>query len=183
MLHADDFFNGLRQTPMNYLYIYNNITAVILHPYWRDSHGCCLSQDAPVQTQVRQALARPRVAHALRPNAASSQRITSDLRSMKWSNRRDERYRIVSSHRTGLSVTAEQQSLPTDASESTGNSGKDESKSWGQIQVVDLLHEDSELDKLSGKVSLTSLIQHWPIFYTRSFIFLCFNSSNLNSNR
>uniref|UniRef100_A0A3P8VBG3 Probable RNA polymerase II nuclear localization protein SLC7A6OS n=1 Tax=Cynoglossus semilaevis TaxID=244447 RepID=A0A3P8VBG3_CYNSE len=110
------------------------------------------TQDAPVQTQVRQALARPRVAHALRPNAASSQRITSDLRSMKWSNRRDERYRIVSSHRTGLSVTAEQQSLPTDASESTGNSGKDESKSWGQIQVVDLLHEDSELDKLSGKM-------------------------------
>ncbi|MEQ2208717.1 hypothetical protein XENOCAPTIV_012603, partial [Xenoophorus captivus] len=49
-------------------------------------------------TQVRQALARPRTAHALRPSAASSQRIIGDLRSTKWSARREERYRILSSH-------------------------------------------------------------------------------------
>uniref|UniRef100_A0A3Q2CBT7 Solute carrier family 7 member 6 opposite strand n=1 Tax=Cyprinodon variegatus TaxID=28743 RepID=A0A3Q2CBT7_CYPVA len=41
------------------------------------------TQDAPVQTQVRHALARPRAAHALRPSAASSQRIIGDLRSTK----------------------------------------------------------------------------------------------------
>lgn len=116
-------------------------------------------QDAPVQTQVRQALARPRMAHALRPSAASSQRIIGDLRSTKWSTRREERYRIVSSHRTGLSSPAEQQASPTDVPEDAGETAKEQDKCWalGEIQVVDLLHEDVEdKDKFSGKVS-------WPL--------------------
>ncbi|GAA6225906.1 probable RNA polymerase II nuclear localization protein SLC7A6OS [Lates japonicus] len=89
------------------------------------------TQDAPVQTQVRQALARPRMAHALRPSAASSQRILGDLRSTKWSTRREERYRLLSSHRTGLSSPAEQQSPQTDVSESAGEAGKEQDKCWG----------------------------------------------------
>ncbi len=118
-------------------------------------------QDAPVQTQVRQALARPRMAHALRPSAASSQRIIGDLRSTKWSTRREERYRIVSSHRTGLSGPAEQQPLQTDAPEEVEEAGKEQDK-WGpgEIQVVDLLHEDAEdRDKSSGKVSYCSWLE------------------------
>lgn len=114
-------------------------------------------QDAPVQTQVRQALARPRMAHALRPSAASSQRIIGDLRSTKWSTRREERYRILSSHRTGLSSPAGQQNSQTDASEDVEKTGKEEEKCWGlgEIQVVDLLHENLEdQDKSSGKVKL-----------------------------
>ncbi|XP_044037838.1 probable RNA polymerase II nuclear localization protein SLC7A6OS [Siniperca chuatsi] len=112
------------------------------------------TQDAPVQTQVRQALARPRMAHALRPSAASSQRITGDLRSTKWSTRREERYRILSSHRTGLSNPAEQQTPQIDASEGVEETGKEQGKCWGlgEIQVVDLIHEDvEEQDKSSGK--------------------------------
>ncbi|XP_062245886.1 probable RNA polymerase II nuclear localization protein SLC7A6OS [Platichthys flesus] len=112
------------------------------------------TQDAPVQTRVRQALARPRVAHALRPSAASSQRITGDLRGSKWSTRREERYRILSSHRTGLPSPADQQSLQTDASESAEESGKEQDKCLGpcEIQVVDLEHEDvEEQGKSSGK--------------------------------
>ncbi|XP_026233830.1 probable RNA polymerase II nuclear localization protein SLC7A6OS [Anabas testudineus] len=111
------------------------------------------TQDAPVQTQVRQALARPRMAHALRPSAASSQRIIRDLRSTKWSTRREERYRILSSHRTGLSSPAEQQNSQTDASEDVEKAGK-EDKCWGlgEIQVVDLVHENLEdQDKSPGK--------------------------------
>lgn len=78
----------------------------------RPPHGVPSSpfQDAPVQTEVRQALARPRVAHALRPSANSSQRIFSDLRSAKLGIRREERYRILSSHRTTAGLT-----LPTHA--------------------------------------------------------------------
>lgn len=112
-------------------------------------------QDAPVQTQVRQALARPRMAHALRPSAASSQRIIGDLRSTKWSTRREERYRILSSHRTGLTSPAEQQPPQTDASEDAEEAGKEQDKcGLGEIQVVDLVHEDVEnQDKSSGKVS------------------------------
>ncbi|XP_054470653.1 probable RNA polymerase II nuclear localization protein SLC7A6OS [Anoplopoma fimbria] len=110
------------------------------------------TQDAPVQTQVRQALARPRLAHALRPSAASSQRISGDLRSSKWSTRREERYRILSSHRAGLAAPAEQPSLDTDASESAGESGeeKDTCLGLGAFQVVDLVHEDVE-DKDKNK--------------------------------
>ncbi|XP_073320929.1 probable RNA polymerase II nuclear localization protein SLC7A6OS [Pagrus major] len=110
------------------------------------------TQDSPVQTQVRQALARPRMAHALRPSAASSQRIIGDLRSTKWSTRREERYRILSSHRTGLSSPAEQQTPQTDASGDVEEIGKEQDKSWGlgEIQVVDLLHENGE-DQSSGK--------------------------------
>ncbi|KAL3992627.1 myelin-oligodendrocyte glycoprotein [Sarotherodon galilaeus] len=113
------------------------------------------TQDAPVQTQVRHALARPRTAHALRPSAASSQRILGDLRSTKWSTRREERYRILSSHRAGLSAPAEQQTPQMGASECVEETGKETDKCWGlgEIQVVDLIHEDGEdQDKPSGKI-------------------------------
>ncbi|KAK2919690.1 probable RNA polymerase II nuclear localization protein SLC7A6OS [Channa argus] len=112
------------------------------------------TQDAPVQTQVRQALARPRMAHALRPSAASAQRIIGDLRSTKWNARREERYRLLSSHRTGLASPAEQQNSQTDSSESVEKTGKEEDKCWGlvEIQVVDLIHENLEnQDNSSGK--------------------------------
>lgn len=99
------------------------------------------------------------MAHALRPSAASSQRIIGDLRSTKWSTRREERYRILSSHRTGLSTPAEQQNsqTETDASEDVEKTDKEEEKCWGlgEIQVVDLIHENlEEQDKSSGKVKL-----------------------------
>jgi len=118
---------------------------------------CPRPQDVPVQTQVRQALARPRMAHALRPSAASSQRVAGDLRSTKWSTRREERYRILSSHRSGLSSPAEQQTPRTEASESAGETEDEPDKCLvlGEIQVVDLLHEDMEDvedDKSPGKV-------------------------------
>uniref|UniRef100_A0A146YEX1 Probable RNA polymerase II nuclear localization protein SLC7A6OS n=1 Tax=Fundulus heteroclitus TaxID=8078 RepID=A0A146YEX1_FUNHE len=102
------------------------------------------TQDAPVQTQVRQALARPRAAHALRPSAASSQRIIGDLRSTKWSTRREERYRILSSNRAGLSRSAEQETPQTEAAEAVDDSRTDKSWGLGEIQVVDLIHEDEE---------------------------------------
>lgn len=93
------------------------------------------------------------MAHALRPSAASSQRIIGDLRSTKWSTRREERYRIISSHRAGLSSPAEQQNPQTDAPEGVEETGKEKDKCLG-LQVVDLLHENVEdQEKSSGKVS------------------------------
>ncbi|XP_032371409.1 probable RNA polymerase II nuclear localization protein SLC7A6OS [Etheostoma spectabile] len=111
------------------------------------------TQDAPVQTQVRQALARPRMAHALRPSAATSQRIIGGLRSTKWSTRREERYRILSSHRTGLSSSAEQQTDHTEAADGVEETGKEQDKCLGlcAIQVVDLLHEEVEDQDKSSK--------------------------------
>ncbi|XP_061748334.1 probable RNA polymerase II nuclear localization protein SLC7A6OS [Nerophis ophidion] len=111
------------------------------------------TQDAPVQTQVRQALARPRVAHALRPSANSSQRIFGDLRSAKCGVRRDERYRILSSHRAGLSPLAPPRNQRAGDGVEDGG-GKKLDKGLGEIQVVDLVHEDlPEQDKALGKSS------------------------------
>lgn len=125
---------------------------------WAPHHLCSCHQDAPVQAQVRQVLARPRMAHALRPSTASSQRIIGDLRSTKWSTRREERYRVISSHRTGLSSTAEQQSSLTDAPDGVKETKKEQDKCWGlhEIQVVDVVHEnveDQDMNKDKDKVS------------------------------
>lgn len=110
-----------------------------------------------MQAQVRQALARPRVAHALRPSATSTQRVVGDLRSTKWSTRREARYRVVSSLRSGISEVAEQQKDPQTESPN-GENEQEKSLVLGKIQVVDLLHENTEdEDKLSSsKVSFVS---------------------------
>ncbi|XP_048040170.1 probable RNA polymerase II nuclear localization protein SLC7A6OS [Megalobrama amblycephala] len=108
-----------------------------------------VSQDAPVQPHVREALARPRLAHhALRPSQGSSQRIIGDLRSVKWSTRREERYRILSSHRAGL---------PTEPTPARGGEENDGSQtenrddlSLGEVQVFDIVHEDDDV-KVPGK--------------------------------
>ena len=122
------------------------------------------SQDAPVQAQVREALARPRVAHALRPSATSSQRIVGDLRSAKWSTRREERYRILSGHRAGLSA-AEGRPVELVGRGSVGGGDDDpaaaadgeelKEKAWalGKLQVVDLLCEHAEDQGMQDKVS------------------------------
>lgn len=84
-------------------------------------------------------MARPRVAHALRPSAGSSQRVTGNLRSAKWSGRREERYRVVSRSRSALLDSPEARG--TEASAQDPEKGR---KCTGEIQVVDLLHEDVE---------------------------------------
>lgn len=115
------------------------------------------SQDAPVQAQVCQALARPRVAHALRPSATSAQRVVGDLRSAKWSTRREARYRVLSSLRGGISEVDEQQQQQDSQAESP-NEEKEKNLGLGKFQVVDLLQENAEdEDKLnSSKVGFLS---------------------------
>ncbi|XP_076880063.1 putative RNA polymerase II nuclear localization protein SLC7A6OS [Brachyhypopomus gauderio] len=102
------------------------------------------SQDAPVQTHVREVLSRPRLAHALRPSHGSSQRVITDLRSAKWSTRREERYRILSSHRAGL--PEERRGQENDAQEEA-----EPRLSLGDVQVFDLVQEEDEDDKAPCK--------------------------------
>lgn len=105
-------------------------------------------QDAPVQTHVREALARPRLAHhALRPSQGSAQRIIGDLRSVKWSTRREERYRILTSHRAGLPPEPAPVREETDDSQTENN----DSQPLGEVQVFDIVHEDDD-GKMPGKV-------------------------------
>ncbi|XP_041753964.1 probable RNA polymerase II nuclear localization protein SLC7A6OS [Coregonus clupeaformis] len=106
------------------------------------------SQDAPVQTQVREALARPRMAHAQRPSAGSSQRIVGDLRSAKWNTRREERYRILSSHRAGLPAEQPLSTQPEPTEEEPGKNAW----SLGEYQVFDIIQEDGDQDKAPSKL-------------------------------
>lgn len=81
------------------------------------------------------------MAHALRPSAGSSHRIIGNLRNAKLSSRREERYKIISRSRTELLDAPEPQKPVADVPvEETGKGHKRP----GQIQVVDLLHEDGE---------------------------------------
>ncbi|KAG7468610.1 hypothetical protein MATL_G00144920 [Megalops atlanticus] len=104
------------------------------------------SQDAPVQTHVREALARPRVAHALRPSAGSSQRIMGDLRSAKWTARREERYRILSSQRAGLRLDSGGRERGEKRKEAQGNGQPDtrEESAFHDVQVFDIVQEEEE---------------------------------------
>lgn len=83
-----------------------------------------------------------------------------DLRSTKWSARREERYRILSSHRAGLTRPAEQQQpSQTAASEAGEESRTEERCGLGEVQVVDLVHEDVEdPDKPLKKVGSLSVL-------------------------
>uniref|UniRef100_A0A3B1ITF7 Probable RNA polymerase II nuclear localization protein SLC7A6OS n=1 Tax=Astyanax mexicanus TaxID=7994 RepID=A0A3B1ITF7_ASTMX len=109
------------------------------------------SQDAPVQPHVREALSRPRLAHALRPSQGSSQRIIGDLRSVKWSTRREERYRILSSHRTGLPAEPPAP-RETEAQETGTPTEPDPRLSLGDVRVFDIVQEEEEEDeKVPGK--------------------------------
>ncbi|KAG9352527.1 hypothetical protein JZ751_020941 [Albula glossodonta] len=107
------------------------------------------SQDAPVQTHVREALARPRVAHALRPSSGSSKRIVGDLRTAKWTTRREERYRILSSHRAGLPADRVPP-VARDGREKRGETRLDRQTDvaahWNlrDMQVFDIVHEEEE---------------------------------------
>lgn len=94
-----------------------------------------------MQTHVREALSRPRLAHALRPSHGSSNRIIGDLRNAKWSTRREERYRILSSHRAGLPVGPHKEREPEE------NAQTDTEPRRGDVQVFDIVQEDVEEDE------------------------------------
>ncbi|XP_026992402.1 probable RNA polymerase II nuclear localization protein SLC7A6OS [Tachysurus fulvidraco] len=96
------------------------------------------SQDTPVQTHVREALSRPRLAHALRPSHGSSTRVISDLRNTKWTTRREERYRILSSHRAGLPAEPRIEHEPEEKVQT------DTGSRLGDVQVFDIVQEDGE---------------------------------------
>lgn len=118
------------------------LSVKVKHTSWLNSFlSPLLSQDAPVQTHVREALSRPRLAHVLRPSHGSSNRIIGDLRNAKWSTRREERYRILSSHRAGLPPE------PRNEREPEENAQTDEEPRLRDVQVFDIVQEDVEEDE------------------------------------
>lgn len=147
-------------------------TSCMLRPYndgWY--HLCLFPQDAPVQPHVQEALARPRIAHALRPSVGSSKRIMGDLRSAKWSTRREERYRILSSHRAGLPTETVAPPSAEEAQEAVVEAPQTEAAPrlpLGDVQVVDLIHEEEENNKGPVKVCGVDLCQGTCFYPTQN---------------
>ncbi|NWR49067.1 S7A6O protein, partial [Regulus satrapa] len=63
-------------------------------------------QNEPVQKYVKDAITRDKAAESLRPSLGSAQRILQELRSAKQAKRKENRYRVVSSHRPDCADTA-----------------------------------------------------------------------------
>lgn len=64
------------------------------------------SQNEPVQKYVKDAITRDKAAQSLRPSLGSTQRILQELRSAKQAKRKEQRYRVISSHRPQCTDTA-----------------------------------------------------------------------------
>ncbi|NXG93148.1 S7A6O protein, partial [Stercorarius parasiticus] len=63
------------------------------------------SKNEPVQKYVQEVITREKAAQSLRPSLGSTQRIIQELRSSKQENRKENRYRVIASHRPNCTET------------------------------------------------------------------------------
>lgn len=60
---------------------------------------CSSTQNEPVQKYVQEVITRDKAAQSLQPSFGNTQRIIQELRSSKEAKRKENRYRVVASHR------------------------------------------------------------------------------------
>ncbi|NXR22710.1 S7A6O protein, partial [Cinclus mexicanus] len=121
-------------------------------------------QNEPVQKYVKDAITRDKAAQSLRPSLGSTQRILQELRCAKQARRKENRYRVISSHRPhcadtaapatngeaaphGLSFAAQQDASP----EESGAVDKS-SDCCGKFQLFDIVQEE----ETAGDSSVTT---------------------------
>ncbi|XP_075366684.1 putative RNA polymerase II nuclear localization protein SLC7A6OS isoform X2 [Mycteria americana] len=63
------------------------------------------SKNEPVQKYVQEVITRDKAAQSLRPSLGSTQRIIQELRSSKQVKRKENRYRVIASHRPNCTET------------------------------------------------------------------------------
>ncbi|XP_074014090.1 probable RNA polymerase II nuclear localization protein SLC7A6OS isoform X2 [Numenius arquata] len=64
------------------------------------------SKNEPLQKYVQEVITREKAAQSLRPSLGSTQRIIQELRSSKQEQRKENRYRVIASHRPDCAGTA-----------------------------------------------------------------------------
>ncbi|KAM6057843.1 putative RNA polymerase II nuclear localization protein SLC7A6OS isoform 2-T2 [Chlamydotis macqueenii] len=64
------------------------------------------SKNEPVQKYVQEVITRDKAVQSLRPSLGSTQRIIQELRSSKQVKRKENRYRVIASHRPNCTETA-----------------------------------------------------------------------------
>ncbi|NXN50872.1 S7A6O protein, partial [Rynchops niger] len=124
------------------------------------------SKNEPVQKYVQEVIAREKAAQSLRPSLGSTQRIIQELRSSKQEKRKENRYRVIASHRPNCTETVTpvrngEASVDGDRSDSeaTENASQKESGAmdkssdcWEKFQLFDIEQEEEVL----GDASVTA---------------------------
>lgn len=122
------------------------------------------SQDEPVQKYVKDAITRDKAAQSLRPSLGSSQRILQQLRSAKQADRKESRYRVISSHRPlgtdTAALTLHGEAVPRgdssgseaqqDASPEESGAVHESSDCCGKFQLFDIVQEEEMAGDSSG---------------------------------
>ncbi|XP_041314997.1 probable RNA polymerase II nuclear localization protein SLC7A6OS isoform X2 [Pyrgilauda ruficollis] len=112
------------------------------------------SKNEPVQKYVKDAITRDKAAQSLRPSSGSSQRILQELRCAKQARRKENRYRVISSHRPNCTHTAD----PATHGQAAPHGDRSESEALQDASP----EESGAVDKTSdccGKFQLFDIVQ------------------------
>ncbi|XP_010171587.1 probable RNA polymerase II nuclear localization protein SLC7A6OS [Antrostomus carolinensis] len=121
--------------------------------------SCSSTQNEPVQKYVQEVITREKAAQSLRPSLGSTQRIIQELRSSKQVKRKENRYRVIASHRPNCTETAgpvvngeasidgdrSNSEAVEDASQKESGAVDQSSGCWGQFQLFDIVQEEEVL--------------------------------------
>lgn len=125
---------------------------------------CSSTQNEPVQKYVQEVITRDKAAQSLRPSLGSTQRIVQELRSSKEAKRKENRYRVIASHRpnaSGANAPAADGKASTDGDRSGSEATEDASQKemsavdessdcGGKFQLFDIVQEDEVIEDPSA---------------------------------
>ncbi|KFQ15355.1 putative RNA polymerase II nuclear localization protein SLC7A6OS, partial [Leptosomus discolor] len=114
------------------------------------------TQNEPVQKYVQEVITRDKAAQSLRPSLGSTQRIIQELRASKQLKRKENRYRVIASHRPNctetvaavingeVSVDGDRSDSETteDASQKESGAVHESSGCCGKFQLFDIVQEE-----------------------------------------
>uniref|UniRef100_A0A8C3KJQ6 Probable RNA polymerase II nuclear localization protein SLC7A6OS n=1 Tax=Calidris pygmaea TaxID=425635 RepID=A0A8C3KJQ6_9CHAR len=121
------------------------------------------SKNEPLQKYVQEVITREKAAQSLRPSLGSTQRIVQELRSSKQEKRKENRYRVVASHRPSCAQPAtparngepsiggdRSDSEATEYSSQKESGAVDESSDGcGRFQLFDIEQEEEVVEESS----------------------------------
>ncbi|NWQ77145.1 S7A6O protein, partial [Columbina picui] len=122
------------------------------------------SKNEPVQKYVQEVITRDKAAQSLRPSLGSTQRIIQGLRSTKQVERKENRYRVVASHRPNCtesaapvvngeaSIDGDTSDPEEDASQKESGAADKGSDCCGKFQLFDIEQEE----EVAGDASVTA---------------------------
>ncbi|NXC49330.1 S7A6O protein, partial [Penelope pileata] len=118
------------------------------------------SKSEPVQKYVQEVITREKAAQSLRPSLGSAQRIAQELRSSKRAARKENRYRVVTSHRPSPGETAAPltdseaaSGAAEDASQKENSAVEKSSDCGGRFQLFDVVQEEEVVEGSSVAVT------------------------------